>query len=255
MVDVQNEVPSHRIGLKSVGVVNMEYPVTVRRDGELYHLNVSLCLSVDLPKDQRGGHLSRFAENTERLLSTTQEVGAIEELAEKIAREQLKSHDYASRARVRLNTKVSFGNRVHEMFGSYDSKAEEKTIGVIVVGATACPCSMELTGGLSHNQRAVIEAELFMKSGENTVEAQHLVECCDNAFSTPLKITLKRPGEKVIVEEMHKNPRFVEDVVRECVHLLSVKYPGQKGRVKCTSYESIHPYDVFSEWEGVLGSE
>jgi GTP cyclohydrolase FolE2 len=63
---------------------------------------------------------------------------------------------------------------------------------------------------------------------------------------------LKRPEEKKLVEQMHENARFVEDVVRKCVQSLRQKYPNRACVVKCSSYESIHDHNAYSEWRGNL---
>ena len=61
---------------------------------------------------------------------------------------------------------------------------------------------------------------------------------------------LKRPEEKKVVEKMHENAKFVEDVTRQCVKLLKEKYPKRYCTVKCVSFESIHDHNVCSEWSG-----
>lgn len=250
MRDIQNDKANHQISLSRVGILNLEYPVMIKRPDRGHETILKMKMSVDLPAIQKGAHMSRFIEKIEENFSLPQETVGIENLAKKIALDQLTSHEYAKNASVELKTKRDHNKKVYELYGRYDTGSGRKTIGVKVVGVIACPCSMELTNGLSHNQRAVICLELEANGGK--VNAEELVELCEEAFSAPVQLTLKRPMEKDLVERMHANPMFVEDVVRKCVHQLRKRYRGSYSRVKCVSQESIHPFDVFAEWRGVL---
>jgi GTP cyclohydrolase FolE2 len=250
MRDVQNDEANHKIKLSKVGILNLEYPVTIKRPGREHDAILEVKMSVDLPEGQKGAHMSRFIEKIEENFSLPQETMSIENLAKKIAIEQLASHEYAGNAVVELRAKRDYRKKVYELYGIYDTSNSREMVGVKVVGAIACPCSIELTRGLSHNQRAIISLEL--ESNGIDVNAEDLVGVCEGAFSAPVKLTLKRPGEKELVERMHANPMFVEDVVRKCVHELRTRYKGSYCRVRCISQESIHPFDVFAEWSGEL---
>jgi GTP cyclohydrolase I len=107
-----------------------------------------------------------------------------------------------------------------------------------------------MCGGLTHNQRGILTIEI--DTSENVIELLDVVDVGQESFSAPTFSLLKRPEEKEIVERIHKNPRFVEDVVRKCVQLLKERYPGRYCRAKCVSFESIHDHNACSEWSGVL---
>lgn len=250
MKDVQNENANHQIELSKVGILNLEYPVIVKRPDRVHEVILQVKMSVDLPGNQKGAHMSRFIEKIEENFSIPQETESIEDLAEKIATEQLVVHGYARNATVELKAKRDYNKKIYELFGRYDSERKEKVVGVKVTGTLVCPCSIELTKGLSHNQRAFLALEI--QTNGKKVNAEELVKICEKCFSSPLQLMLKRPAEKELVKEMHENPMFVEDVVRKCVHLLKKKYKGCFCRVNCVSQESIHPFDVFAEWGGVL---
>jgi len=248
--DVQSEKSIHKIPLSQVGLVNLEYPAIINWNGNSHNVIMDMKMSVDLPKEQRGAHLSRFMEKIEEEFSIPREATSIEVLAETIAHMQLLIHDYSDRASVDLSTKMDLDGKVYGLFAKYDTSLDQKVVGVKVMGAIACPCSIQLTGGLSHNQRAEITLEI--EANGIDVDAEDLVRLCDRSFSTPLKMKLKRPDEKKLVEDMHANPMFVEDVVRKCVHMLRELFNSHYCRVKCVSFESIHPYDVYAEWNGTL---
>jgi hypothetical protein len=124
----------------------------------------------------------------------------------------------------------------YKLFASYNTATQQRILGVEVHGALACPCAMAMTGGLSHNQRGRLRIEL--QTNGYHIPAEELVAIAESAFSTPVRLLLKRPQEKAIVEAMHRNPKFVEDVVRDCVIALRERYRGVWARVRCDSFES-----------------
>lgn len=248
--DVQSERPEHEIELTSVGVTNFRYPATVWRNGETLQVFVTIEASVNLPPDQRGAHMSRFAEEIVRAFELPLEATSFEELAERLAHDLLKAHDYACYGTVILETESHVEGHPYKLFASYNTMTQQRTLGVEVHGALACPCAMAMTGSITHNQRGMLRIEL--QTNGYTVSPEELVAIAEDAFSSPVRLLLKRPQEKEIVEAMHRRPKFVEDVVRDCVVALKERYSQVWARVRCDSFESIHPYDCFAEWEGVL---
>lgn len=85
--------------------------------------------------------------------------------------------------------------------------------------------------------------------GEITIKTTLIIQICESSFSSPTFSLLKSEDEKFLVEKMHSNPKFVEDLVRECFE--KVKNLGIKAKVhiKAVSYESIHKHNVISEIE------
>lgn len=249
--DIQSSEAPERIPLGRVGVNDLEYPVCIRHNGAERHVIMNIRMDVDLPEEQRGAHMSRFIERLEEDLSIPSVVHSIEELAESLARHQLSIHTYARRARVELSTRIDHvDGKIFDLYGRFDTARGTRSLGVRTVGAIACPCSIALTGGLSHNQRASLQVMIDLD--DERIEAEDLVAICEESFSVPVLLKVKRPQEKEMVERMHANPRFVEDVVRRCVSLLRERYAGLEAHVLCISHESIHPYDVFAEWKGRL---
>jgi GTP cyclohydrolase I len=248
--DVQSERPVHEIALTRVGVSRFRYPVLLRRNGETLQVFVTIEASINLPPDQRGAHMSRFAEEIIRAFGFPLEASSFEELAERLAHELLQAHNYAQYCTVTLEAESHVEGHPFKLFASYDTATQQRVLGVEVQGALACPCAMAMTGGVTHNQRGALRIDL-QTNGYN-ITPEELVAIAEAAFSTPVRLLLKRPQEKEIVEAMHRNPKFVEDVVRDCVVALKARFPNVWARVRCDSFESIHPYDVFAEWEGIL---
>ncbi|MFA4016502.1 MAG: hypothetical protein RUDDFDWM_001612 [Candidatus Fervidibacterota bacterium] len=248
--DVQREQPKTQLALTRVGITNLCYPVMFRHGDKLVESFVNITASVDLPHNQRGAHMSRFAEEIGRLFKIPKETASLTELVEELATQLLRAHDYARHCTITLKTNSHVDNHVYTVFVSYSTATSKCSIGVEVAGALACPCSMALTGGMSHNQRCLLSIEV--EADSHNISHEELASIAEKSFSAPVRLLLKRPDEKRVVETMHAKPKFVEDVVRDCVSILRKRFSGLKARVRCLSFESIHPYDCFAEWEGVL---
>lgn len=254
IVDVQDGKPENEIELEKVGIEGLKKFILVRRPQKTYQIIATINSYITLPSNLRGAHMSRFIESVDEIPTET---GSIEDLAEKIARNAFKKHGFQCYTevwselpfeRVRPGGKIE--SAVAQMFAKYSTNGNKKTVGVSVNGVLACPCSKEICNGLTHNQRGILTVEIDISA--NSVELLDVIECCQKSFSSPIFSLLKRPEEKQIVDKIHENPMFVEDVVRKCVQLLKEAYPGKYCRVKCVSFESIHDHNACAEWSGML---
>ena len=77
-----------------------------------------------------------------------------------------------------------------------------------------------------------------------------LAEQCCSAQVYPL---LKREDEKFVTEQAYKNPKFVEDVLRDVVTRLRNHPDVNWFKVECEAFESIHNHSAWAfQQEGVL---
>ncbi|MBV9736992.1 MAG: GTP cyclohydrolase I FolE2 [Candidatus Eremiobacteraeota bacterium] len=224
-----------------------------------------------------------------------QDPGArIESLVEDIAREIISTH-HAVSADVRLRadfglerwTPVS-GKRGEETYAlsaiaHADQTSTRHVIGAEAEGMTACPCAQDMVRehslrelaeagfapeeaqralnalpAATHNQRG--RGAVLIGSDHNPVEpilAADLVEIIENAMSSETYDLLKRPDEFFVVNKAHRNPKFVEDVVRGIVAGALEMYEDFPDSAFISAsqvnYESIHKHDVFAETFGTFG--
>jgi len=274
--------------LTRVGVTGVVKPVLVHRDGRDNHLTARMDIFVDLPSTQRGSHMSRNIEVVTEMIdeSIRTKVSSLEDLAAKICKELLDRHDYASFAEVRMSADYFLERRSDGGKPSLEqfklmAKATAmrgdglmKQIGVEVTGMTACPCAQEtvrqvlfselpelerLDGRLpvaSHNQRN--RTTLMVEVPEEVkVEADDLVAIVESSISSPTFGILKRTDEASVVLAAHRNPKFVEDVVRDILGKLLERYPHLDDsvhvEVRSESEESIHKHNAFAERVTTLG--
>jgi GTP cyclohydrolase-4 len=276
--DVQNRKNEAGFKLTKVGVTGVMKPVHVKRPGmkanEIEMLTCRIDVFVDLPAEQKGSHLSRNLEVLREVVdqSVSKPVTGIEDLAADICRLLLKKHEYASTSYASIsadyfkNSRTPLGREtteVYELLGR--AKCERggivrKTLGVKVTGMTACPCAQETVAEtlgcskewpvMSHNQRNVCTVIMTMNDEVN-VEADELIDLVEASFSSPTFELLKRDDEAAVVINAHKNPKFVEDVVRDVLTRLVNKYRSLPSDVEVTvrseSEESIHKHNAFAE--------
>lgn len=286
---MQNEKAKNSFHLNKVGVTGVVKPVQVHRPDRTLTLTTTIDVYVDLPATQKGSHLSRNLEVINEVVdgSVREPVDSLEDLTEAIARDLLKKHEYAStsevwaRADYFLERKTPWGRTSMEPYrlvaranGKRGSAELERSIGVEVVGMTACPCAMEMVRDrwartnpdfknwpkdfpvVSHNQRNRTTVIVQEPAGHD-LEADDLIDIVESSMSAPTYGLLKRPQEGELVEMAHRNPKFVEDVVREVLERLRERYTDMPAstwvRVKSEAEESIHKHNAFAERSTTFG--
>jgi len=285
--DIQNQRIEGGFKLTRVGVTGVKKPVNVHRNGRDLTLTATFDLFVDLPSDQRGSHMSRNLEVVGEIVDERLErpVSAIEDLAADITKRLLEKHEYAScaeaiiRAYYFMEKRTPNGRKTIEAYKieghAINRKGNiERYIGVEVVGMSACPCAMETLRAMlseeypefkdcienipiiTHNQRNIVSIKMQIPDGR-MVEADDLIDIAEKSLSSPTFEVLKRDDEGRVVYEAHVNPKFVEDVVRDALHLILEKYGSfpehTKISVKSESEESIHKHNAFAERSTTLG--
>ena len=278
LTDVQGRKSLNGFKLTRVGVTDVKKQVTVQRDCGNSCLNCVIDIFVDLPSNQRGSHLSRNLEVIAEVLemSVSRPVSGLEVLAGNICQMLFERHEYASYAEVNiaadyfLDRSGPSGKISKEPFklmakaSGNRGKGMRKMIGAQAIGMTACPCAMEtirdsVKGNvsfqgdfpvISHNQRNV-STLMIEVPGHFEVEANDLIDILEQSFSSPTYELLKRSDEAAVVINAHRNPKFVEDVVRDILTKVLENYHDLPDEVKVTvrseSQESIHKHNAFAE--------
>ena len=66
------------------------------------------------------------------------------------------------------------------------------------------------------------------------------------AGSAQLYPVLKRPDEKFVTEQAYKNPRFVEDMVREVALAFDKESKILAYEIEVENHESIHDHNAYA---------
>ena len=78
---------------------------------------------------------------------------------------------------------------------------------------------------------------------------EELFSLMEQAASTQVFPTLKRPDEKWVTEAAYDNPKFVEDIVRDLAVVLNSDERVVWYRCSSENFESIHQHNAFAEVE------
>ncbi len=290
--DVQQAKPAVPIGLSRVGVTNLRRIIQISDGGRGTLFYAELALFADLHLAQAGVHMSRFSDVLEDLVQEiTLEVSPdIESLAERLARQVVQSQRAVhSEVHIRvqypmMRTAPVSGKQAEELYtligiAASNGDRVRHLVGVEVDGLTVCPCAQEMVRSYSqellleegfseseserildllpiasHNQRG--RGTLLLGSDQR-VRAEHLVHIVEASMSSETYELLKRPDEFFVVNKAHRNPRFVEDVVREMLRNLLAVYADLPDEAfvlaKQENLESIHQHNAFAERFGTLG--
>lgn len=137
---------------------------------------------------------------------------------------------------------ASFDLPYGDQFARLTMKATQRgaiTYMFVVDGMTACPCSKKMIG-VGHMQRA--QMTVVLKS-EKALDSLNIVGRIAECFSASPREQMKRLEEAKKILEAQANPKFAEDLVRECVS----RFPNAlfiSGRC----FESIHAHDAIATW-------
>jgi GTP cyclohydrolase I len=108
-----------------------------------------------------------------------------------------------------------------------------------VTGMTACPCSKRMIG-IGHMQRAEISLSIKTRKTLTMIETIEKIEECFSAFPTE---KMKRVEEAKKILEAQENPKFAEDLLRECLQ----RFPDALF-IEARCFESIHAHDAIASW-------
>ena len=289
--DVQSGRPATEVSLTRVGVREVEKVIRVAGD----HYFAELECFVDLNPRQAGVHMSRFEEIVNEAIDevVASEALRAEGLAGRIA-EQVRERQQGMRAEVRIRarypetvpTPVSGidTQEIYTLFGTAvaSERGTRMLTGVEAQGMTACPCAQEMVAGrarerlaadgftddeiervlaavpvATHNQRGIGQLHIGSPEGVDAeVDARDLLHIVEASMSSEIYELMKRSDEVSVVEQAHRNPRFVEDVVREMVRRVAERYPelreGGFVHARQENLETIHRHSVVAERSGML---
>jgi len=281
--DVQSGPSPSNFKITRVGVTGVKKLVHIKRPDRktASSLVVKMDLFVDLPASQKGSHMSRNLELVSDTIDTNLQkpVSDLESFCAKIAELLLKKHDYATFSEVKaeadyfLERTYPSGKKGLEPYkllaeARADTNGEiKKLIGVKVIGMTACPCAMEVIRKIdnysekavppTHNQRNITTLMMEVPGEDRSVDANDLIDIAERSFSIPTYGILKRREEGNLVFDAHKNPKFVEDVVRDILNAILKKYKKLPDDVlivvRSESEESIHKHNAFAERVTTIG--
>ena len=251
MNDVQNQLDSRNIDIQKVGVKDVELPLIIqRKSDEVENITQTVYakakMSVSLPKQFKGTHMSRFVEVLEEEREKNLLGVDIKKLLLKVRKKLNANSAYAKfdfKYFIEKEAPVSkrkslmcYDSYFEGIYTNYDYKFY---LGVKVPVTTLCPCSKEISKYGAHNQRALVKVKVSYDE-KNHIWLEDLIQWVEESASSELYSLLKREDEKFVTEKAYENPRFVEDLLRDVVLKLENNEIINEFEVEIEALESIH---------------
>jgi GTP cyclohydrolase I len=253
--DIQSIADTRRLAIQNVGIKGLRYPLLLETGGGA-HLNTvaTLAMTVGLPPQVKGTHMSRFVELLEGRSGALTQDGLFRMLEEMLVRLD------ATSGRIELDfpyfiRKTAPVSGVESLL-DYDAtliidKREGAraclTLRVTAPVTSLCPCSKEISEYGAHNQRSHITLEARLRS---PLAIEELVRLAEEEASCEVFGLLKRPDEKWVTERAYDNPKFVEDLVRDIALRLMEEPRIAEWKVASENFESIHNHSAYAELSG-----
>jgi GTP cyclohydrolase I len=260
MHDVQSLSDTREIPIDRVGVCDLKYPIIVMdRENRNQSTTARLSLSVNLPREFKGTHMSRFIEilNAHRGEITMRTLPTI--------LQKLKNRLDAQSAHIEVqfpyflerSAPVSGARALMDyecvFTGEMNGATSDFVLGVRIPVTSLCPCSKAISEYGAHNQRGYVTVEVRSRPSEGAmpelVWIEELVEYAEGSASAPLYPLLKREDERHVTMQAYDNPAFVEDVVRDVAIRLQSDERIVWFRVHALNQESIHNHNAFAQIE------
>lgn len=249
--DKQSELDHRQLRIDKVGVRNLRFPVRVRdkNTDQLQSTVATIGMFVDLPKEFKGTHMSRFVE----VLNSHGGVVHVENIPDMLRAMQKKLH--ASNAHLEMEFPFFLMKRApvsgKEGVMDYQVRFEASMNGgeldfVLTVKAnvtTLCPCSKAISKYGAHNQRGEVSVQV---RSEKIIWIEDLIAWIEASGSSEMYSLLKREDEKAVTERAYENPVFVEDLVRNVALRLNQHPDISWYKVEAENQESIHNHNAYA---------
>ncbi len=250
MADCQSERDSRELRIDKVGVKGLLYPIEVRDRAAGTQATVArMSLLVDLPKDFKGTHMSRFVE----VLNAHGRLVHVENLPLMLGELQRKLHARVAHIEMEFSyfiekaAPVTGAKGLVDYLVKFDAAAHGKevtfTVSVTVPVTTLCPCSKAISARGAHNQRGYVT--LALRSAR-AIWIEDMVALIEASASSEIYSLLKRPDEKAVTERAYDNPVFVEDLVRNVAVRCKAHPDVTWYRVEAENMESIHNHSAYA---------
>lgn len=250
--DIQASHDARNIAIQRVGVKGVRYPVSIASADGATPTVAELTMTVALPAEAKGTHMSRFLELLEAHDGAFTPQGFRGMVADMLRRLDAKEGEIVMSFPyfIRKPAPVSGVTSLLDYEVSWRTKIKDGKaaffLKVLVPATSLCPCSKEISAYGAHNQRShiTIEAEVL-----DDVAIEELVAVAERSASCEVYGLLKRADEKYVTERAYENPKFVEDLVRDVAVALNAEARVAAYVVEAENFESIHNHSAFARIE------
>lgn len=250
MHDKQNERDHRELRIDKVGVRGLRFPIQIRdKAHSVQNTIATIGMFVDLPKEFKGTHMSRFLE----VLNAHGRIVHVESITDILHAMQKKLNAQTAHLEMEFPFFLTKKAPVTGMEGvmDYTARFDATACGpdidfllTVKVGVTTlCPCSKAISDYGAHNQRGLCTVQIRSRKA---VWIEDLIEIVESSASAELYSLLKRQDEKAVTERAYENPVFVEDMVRNVALKLNAHREVTWYKVEAENYESIHNHNAYA---------
>lgn len=250
--DTQNNADTRQIVIDKVGIKDILHPIIyIDRDGNKNPTVGNFTMTVQLPENVKGTHMSRFIEilNTEPCEFNSSNFGdIIEKVCQKLDSDTAHitvDFPFFRNKKAPSSGVQSLMDYQVTMYGILNKGETEVMIKVVVPVTSLCPCSKSISKYGAHNQRSHITIKARVSKGK-TLYVEDLIDLAEQKASCELYAILKREDEKFVTEKAYDNPAFVEDLVRDIAVGLNANNNIDYYRLESENFESIHNHSAYA---------
>lgn len=249
IADVQSSVDKRNMPINQVGVKGLRLPLSIICAAGKQHTVADLTMTVSLPAEQKGTHMSRFIELMQtqhdsidfavlRQLTTAM-LEKLQATAGKISMR----FPFFRQKQAPVSGISSLLDYEVVLSGEIQAGIYQQTLQIIIPVTSLCPCSKEISAYGAHNQRSHVTVTLVCTE---SIAVEEIIDLVEQQGSCQLYGLLKRPDEKYVTEYAYDNPKFVEDMVRDVATALKTDTRIQSFTVESENFESIHNHSAYA---------
>lgn len=249
IADVQSSRDLRNLPINQVGIKDLRFPITLQTAEGIQSTIARLTMTVYLPAEQKGTHMSRFVALMEQHAEaldfaqlrklTTEMVALLDSRAGKIS----VSFPFFRKKTAPVSGIRSLLDYDVCLTGEMKDGAYGHSMKVMIPVTSLCPCSKEISQYGAHNQRSHVTVSL---TADAEVGIEEVIDYVEAQASCQLYGLLKRPDEKYVTEKAYENPKFVEDMVRDVATSLIADKRIKSFVVESENFESIHNHSAYA---------
>jgi len=250
LTDKQNEPDVRGLRIDKVGVRGLRIPLQIRdKSHDLQNTVARVGMFVDLPKEFKGTHMSRFVE----VLNSHGSVVHVENIPDMLRAMQAKLQAQTAHLEMEFpfflvkKAPVSGKEGVMDYNVRFDASMNGNELDFLLTVranvTTLCPCSKAISRYGAHNQRGEVTVQI---RSAKVVWIEDVISLVEASGSSEMYSLLKREDEKAVTERAYDNPVFVEDLVRNVALRLNAHPDVAWYRVEAENYESIHNHNAYA---------
>jgi GTP cyclohydrolase I len=255
VADIQSSPDWRNLPVNRVGIRRIRHPMVFEDyspTGERLRQNViaHFDMLVDLPKNVKGTHMSRFVEilnEQETVLSVESMPNWLDTMVKRLNANYgyfQAQFPYFVKKFAPISKAAGLMDYDVWLRGIFEDKKCKTFLSAVIPVTSLCPCSKEIANYGAHNQRSHVSITVQANDKVSLIE---LIELVESKASCELYSILKRADEKAITEKAYDNPKFVEDVVRDIATSFEALTSIKGYKISSENFESIHNHSAYAE--------